>query len=727
MTTKLFSKGRIGSIALPNRIVMTAMGIAQSALDGSVTDTEVAFYRERANGGVGLIITECMIVDWESGRGNLHQTAVCDDGQIAGLARLADSVHQGKSAIVGQVYHPGRQGFTHVNGSESQPAPSAVADAMTQQPVHEMSLTEISALVEKFAEAARRLKQAHFDGVEVHAAHGYLLNSFLSPYANFRSDEYGGSTEGRCRIVVEIIKRIREVCGEEFAILVRISVSEYLEMAGKPGEGIGLDEGIAIAKLLEASGCDALDVSCGIYETMNTAWEPFSYDEGWKSHLAAAVKAEVSVPVIGVSVYRNPAFAEQMLLEEKLDFVGSARTHFADPYWASKAHAVLETAVDADGDTGAGAASEAMGIRRCVSCLACMETLVAADQSGMPAGCAINPRTARELEKLPTDGDNRRVIVVGAGPAGLEAAVTAAERGFSVILLEKEAVIGGQLNYASKPPGKDKLNWMLEYYNNRIAALGIDLRLGISATPEMIAALAAGSDRPNQAATSDEAVVLPEAAAASTDSSGSGGSGSGGSGGSSSSSGSPKAAVILAVGSVPVLPKTIPGLDGDNVYAPPAVLSGQISLEGKEVVVVGSGMTGIETTELLAEQGCRLSLFEMVPDIGPGVYFQNMMDIMPRLAAHDVQLYPSHKLLGIAGDTATFEKIADDKTGEYLEVSADAFVISLGARPLTEFVKAVQSLVPSAIVIGDSSKAGRIMDATLSGWEAAKAISAFFL
>ena len=333
---------------------------------------------------------------------------------------------------------------------------------------------------------------------------------------------------------------------------------------------------------------------------------------------------------------------------------------------------------------------------------------MAADQSGIPAGCAINPRTARELEKLPVDGNDRRIIVVGAGPAGLEAAVTAAERGFSVILLEKEAAIGGQLNYASKPPGKDKINWMLEYYNNRISALGIDLRLGLAATPEMIAALATGSDRageldaPAGAATAG-AAASPAAAT-------------------SSEAASKAAAVILAVGSAPVMPKAIPGLDANNVYAPPAVLSGEVSLAGKEVVVVGSGMTGIETTELLADQGCKLSLFEMVSDIGPGVYFQNMMDIMPKLAAHGVHFYPSHKLLSITGNKAVFEKLDNGESGEHIEFTADAFVISLGARPLTEFVEAVRLLVPTALAIGDGSKAGRIMDATLSGWEVIKAL-----
>jgi 2,4-dienoyl-CoA reductase-like NADH-dependent reductase (Old Yellow Enzyme family)/thioredoxin reductase len=649
----LFSEGRIGSLTLPNRVVMTAMGIAQSAVDGTVTDLEVAFYSERARGGVGMVITECMVIDWSSGRGNLHQTSVASDGMVPGLQRLAEGVHGSGAKVVGQIYHPGRQGFTHVNGTESMPAPSDIKDAMTQQPVHAMGTDEIAGMVDCFAQAARRLKEAGFDGVEIHAAHGYLLNSFLSPYANHRTDEYGGSTSNRTRVVQEIIAAVRTVCGAGFPIIVRISADEFLEMAGKPGAGIKLDEAVAIAKILEAAGCDALDVSSGIYETMNAAWEPFPYEEGWKSHLAARVKAEVQVPVIGVSVYRNPAFAEQLLADGQLDFVGSARAHFADPHWARKAQA---------GEVGA--------IRRCVSCLVCMETLVAADETGEPAHCAINPRTGREPAELPVDGAGRVVAVVGAGPAGLEAAVTAAERGCKVLLFEKEGRIGGQLNYASQPPGKAKIDWLLAYYEDRIQALGIDLRLNTGAMPEDVAAI-------------DADVVL------------------------------------VAAGSEPVLPRAIPGLDGANVYLPPAVLSGAVDLSGKTVVVIGSGMTGIETTELLAEQGCRLSLFEMLPDIGPGVYFQNMMDIMPKLAAHGVGFYPSHKLLGIEGNRAHFEK----EDGSRFDIEAEAFVVSLGTRPLSAYLDAVRVLIPSAVAIGDVAKPGRIIDATTAGWQSVKEIT----
>lgn len=652
MSVNLFSEGRIGSLVLRNRVVVTAMGIAQSALDGSVTNLEVAFYRERARGGAGLIITECMIVNWTSGRGNLHQTAASDDTHISGLARIAEGVHAEGGKIIGQIYHPGRQGFLHVNGTKTQPAPSDIPDAMTQVPVHAMSLGEIKSLVKMFAQAALRLQKAGFDGVEIHGAHGYLFTSFMSPYSNVRTDEYGGNTQNRCRIVTEAISAIRELCGKDFAILVRISANEYLELAGKPGKGIDIEEGVAIAKVLETAGVDAIDVSSGIYETMNTAWEPISYEEGWKSSLAARVKEVVSIPVIGVSVYRNAAFTENVLKKNMLDFVGSARAHFADPFWTTKAKE-----------------GKVLTTRRCISCLTCMETLVAADETGEPSHCAINPRTGRELDMFSKNGQGKRVVVVGAGPSGLEAAVTAAQRGYEVTVFEEEAKIGGQLNYAAKPPGKEKIRWLIEFYENALKELGVNLCLNHFLAPEQLAQIHAD-------------------------------------------------AVILATGSEPVMPRSIPGLEADNVYAPPAVLTGEVDLSGKKVVVIGSGMTGIETTHLLAAQGCKLDLFEMMPEIGPGIYFQNLMDIMPKLAAHKVGLYPSHTLLEIQGNIAAFKR----EDGSRFEVEAEAFVVSLGTRPLSKYTEAVQALIPQAITVGDTKKPGRIIDATRTGWEAANAL-----
>ena len=268
MYKKLFSPMNIGKMVVPNRIVMTAMGNHLANTDGSVSEEDIAFYGARAKGGVGLIITECACVNFETGKGNTRQIAVDDDKYIPGLKRLADEVHKHGSVIAVQIYHPGRQGITAVNGNKTMAAPSAKECKVVQQPVHEMTKEEIKETIDRFIKAAKRLQKAGIDAVEIHAAHGYLINQFLSPYTNLRTDEYGGSFEKRMRFLDEIIAGIRKECGPDYPIIVRFSATEYMEYAGQPGEGLQLEDGIRIAKHLEAQGVDALDVSSGIYEKL---------------------------------------------------------------------------------------------------------------------------------------------------------------------------------------------------------------------------------------------------------------------------------------------------------------------------------------------------------------------------------------------------------------------------------------------------------------------------
>ncbi|MDR1807846.1 MAG: NAD(P)/FAD-dependent oxidoreductase [Propionibacteriaceae bacterium] len=652
MFEALFQPISLGAMTVPNRVVMTAMGNHMALPGGEASDIDVAFYGARAQGGVGLVITECVTVDYEHGKGNFGQMSADDDRFIPGLKRVADAVHAHGSVIAAQIYHPGRQGIAALNGVESMPSASTVECQAVHQPVHEMSQDEIHDIVAKFGAAARRLQQAGFDAVEVHAAHGYLVTQFISPYTNRRTDEYGGSLENRLRFGKEIMAAIREQCGPDFPVIVRVSVDEHMEYVGAPGVGITLDEGIKVCQLFEEYGACCLDVSCGNYETMNTAWEPIGFDEGWKTDAVAAVKAAVGVPVIGVSVIRNPAYAESLVAEGKADLVGSARQFFADPCWAKKAHE--------------GRVAE---IRRCISCMYCMETLMEADITHVTVACAINYQGGREQEygddALRVDGAGRAVAVIGGGPGGLEAAVVLAKRGFRPVVFEQKPVLGGQLLYAAKPPKKEKMLWLLEYYEAMLAKYGVEVRLGTTPTLADLKAL-------------------------------------------------DPYGVIVATGSTPARPAAIPGLDGPNVYTPPQILGGDVVLAGKKVAVIGSGMTGLETAEYLAAQGNEIALFEMLPDIGPGLFFQNLIDIMSRLGAHHPEVHTLHELVGIDGGTATFTT-----GGETVTYPADAFVISLGVTPNNEFAAAVQAEYPRTVVVGDAVKGGKLEPAISGGYLAA--------
>ncbi|WP_400246014.1 FAD-dependent oxidoreductase [Niallia sp. JL1B1071] len=650
MLNHLFSSGKIGSMETRNRIVMTAMGNYLANPDGSVSDKDIAFYGARAKGGVGVVITECAFVDGERGRGNSHQISVANDQMIPGLKLLAEEIHRYDGKVVVQIYHPGRQGISAVNGNLPMMAPSEIECPTVHQPTKSMTKDEISELVEKFIHAAERLKKAGIDGVEVHSAHGYLIHEFLSPRANKRTDEYGGSLENRMRFLEEIVTGIRARCGKDFPLLVRLSVEEFTDTVGFPGDGLQLPEGVRIAKRLEELGVDAIDVSSGTYETMNTAWEPTSFEQGWKIHLSEAVKKELNnIPVIGVAVIRDPEYADQIIGEGKLDFVGSARQHFADAEWSNKAKE--------------GRINE---IRKCISCLHCMETLMGADRSSIPCQCGINIEAGRELEysSLQKDGEGRTVAVIGAGPAGLEAARILAERDYKPVVFEKGDRVGGQLEYASKPPHKEKINWLTDYFQAQVEKLGIEVRFNTPATLVELKTL------------------------------------------------NPYA-VFIAQGSSPVIPRSIPGADGEEILTPVDILSGKIKLKDMKVGVIGSGMTGIEVAHLLAEEGNDVSLFEMEDNIGPGIYFQSLIDVMSHLGPLGVPMYPKHKLMSLDQGKASFE---DLETGETKEFMFDYVVLSLGTKSNTELIEEIQSNFETVRVLGDAAKPGRIRDAVEAGY-----------
>ena len=647
MYEQLFTEKKIGTVTAPNRLVFEPMGNYYAELDGSVSERDIAFYAERAKGGCGIVMTEVASVNSKTGRGNLRNLCTDDDRFIPGYKKMADEIHKYGSLLFVELYHPGCQGVAPINGG-SMASPSGQESELIHMPSHEMTVQEIHDTVNDFIDGAVRMQKAGVDGVVLHAAHGYLLCEFISTYTNHRTDEYGGSIENRVRIIKEIIDGIREKCGN-YPIIIRYSADEYMREIGKEG-GMVLDDAIEMAKLFESYGVDALDVSAGNYETMNWAWEPTGFDEGWKMHNGEAIAKAVSIPVIACSVIRNPQAAVEFL-DKGVSFVGSARQFFADPFWGEKVK---------NGNVNE--------IRKCISCLNCMESLMAAsEENGIRCQCTVNIEGGEECQYLPLkkDGNGRKVVVLGAGPAGLEAARVAAERGFKPVIIEKGASIGGQLNLANKPPKKDKITWLIDYYNAMIKKYAIEVHLNTEATADMIE-----KENPYK--------------------------------------------VINAIGSSPVLPKAIPGLDQSYIITPPDVLSGKVDLTGKKICVVGSGMTGIETAEYLQEKGNTIELYEMADDIGPGLFFQNLIDVMGRLAPGGCKFFAKHQLLSVSEHEAKFKNLEHDTE---VTASFDNIVISLGTRSnaLPDSIASISDI----ITIGDAEKAGRIRHAIEGGYKAA--------
>ena len=458
MRRLLTQSGKIGQIEIKNRMVMAAMGDLIANPDGTVSDAAIAYYGARAKGGIGLIITGIVRINDTDGAAGPNQLSLADDKYIPGFSKLVDEIHSYGAKIFPQIQHSGRQGVAAYTGKPEVFAPSAIPSAVMRQPTHALTIDEIHTLVSQFGDTARRAMEAGSDGVEIHGAHGYLINQFLSPFSNKREDEYGGSFENRMRFLIEIMRDVREKTENKIAVSVRISADEFLSAVGIPMPYIDIEEGIRIAKAIEAEGADAINVSCGTYETMNMAIEPISFPQAWRRDFVKMIKEAVSIPVIAVAKLREPSVAEALLADGVMDFAAFGRPLLADPEFANK---VME---DRDDE-----------IRKCISCLFCFDEL----NAGSHVVCAVNPVTGFETKYPAKERTTtpKTIAIIGAGPAGLIAAETLKLHGHNPVVLEMAGSIGGQVRIGKNPPKKEQLNWLIEYFEKRIVDLGIDLRL----------------------------------------------------------------------------------------------------------------------------------------------------------------------------------------------------------------------------------------------------------
>jgi 2,4-dienoyl-CoA reductase-like NADH-dependent reductase (Old Yellow Enzyme family)/thioredoxin reductase len=459
----LFSPIRIGNFVAANRVCHVPTDISSGNADGSVNQRVITYHRQIAKGGCGFIIVGASTPDRFTGRPTVTCLSVDEDPMIPGLAELAEAMHQHGARCAVQIQHPGRQAAWPRKGLIS--ASDQIVDlpgsaghevvyaeeAAKGKSIRAMTVDEVYELIEKFAEAAWRVQQAGFDAVELHAAHGYLIAQFMSPYVNKRNDRFGGSFLNRMRIALEILDRIQHKCGRDYPVGIRYSGEEWVE------GGRTIDETVRAAQLFEQHGAAFLDISAGTFEAPGSVMDPMYYPQGWNTYTAEAVKKNVSVPVITSHSLRSPSYCERILAEGKADLVGLSRQMIADPYWANKAFA-----------------RQPREIRKCISCLTgCWQESLMIKRH---MRCAINPAVGDErfIEFEPAS-QRFRVAVVGGGPAGMEAARIATLRGHRVTLFEKTAELGGAILYCCSVPGKHKMRWYADWLRLQMKNLSVDV------------------------------------------------------------------------------------------------------------------------------------------------------------------------------------------------------------------------------------------------------------
>ena len=634
--------GRIGPMELRNRIVFPPMITNMCELDGRVTDRFIAYHEARARGGVGLICTGGAYISLP-GKSMANQLGIHSDDMIPGLRRLADAVHRQGAKISVQLFHGGRQTMPALNGGYETEAPSRVKCAWSDDYTRELSRDEIRELVLLHGQAARRAREAGFDCIDVHGAHGYLINQFLSCYMNKRTDEYGGSLENRMRFLREVVREVRSQVGDDMAINFRVCGIEGTEGGTTP------EEACAIVRAMVGEGVNAVNVSAGNYEALHLMIPPAAMPYGWNLERARMVREAVNgaIPVIAAGRIKTVDVAEKALSEGCADFVAMGRALIADPELPNKAK---EGRADA--------------VRPCIGCNeGCVGRLAVMQQ---PVTCTVNPAAGRELEIRPAE-KKLEVVVVGAGPVGMTAALYAVRRGHRVTVFEKEDKPGGQLNLADKPPFKSELGDYAAWQARALNASGVSLLCSRNMTAHDIEAI-----RPD--------------------------------------------VVLLATGALPLVPP-LPGVNDVRHYMAQDILSDAETWKKKlsrRIVVIGGGLIGCETAELLTDAGHKVTVIEMRDDMAPDAEMMSRGMMMQRFAEKGVTCMPKTRVTGMENGALRVE----GPEGEKILGAVDDIVIAVGSKPCNPLEEPLKKRGIRVIVIGDAVNPGKILAGNESAFQA---------
>lgn len=632
----LFTPGRIGRLEVANRIVMLPMTMGYSEADGAVGDRFVTYFAERAKGGVGLIIIPFTPLY----AGSHMAPGVFDDRYLPGIRRLTDTLRANGAKTACQLITAYQMVFG--DGPPECVGPSAVPNRMMRVTPRALTIGEIQGLVEDYGKAAGRACRGGFDAVEFIVGAGYLLNRFLSPITNRRDDRYGGSLENRMRILLEIVASIRGEIGGDVPLGVRLNLDEQM-----PG-GHTVETSEIVARALEDAGVDFIDSYTGWHESHVPTVGPM-VPKGAFAPLTSRIRRVVGIPVIAANRISDPETAERILALGQADFIGMGRALIADPQLPNKART--------------GRIEEIVPCLACGNCLSDIMVVYKDPHCGAAAGCTVNPSAGRERLHAARPAERvKRIFVAGGGPAGLQAAATAAARGHRVTLFEKEAEPGGWMRIACLPPHKEDIATFTRSLAVRAEKAGVRMRFGAALDPRTVEA-----ERPD--------------------------------------------VLILAVGAVPIRPD-IPGVDADFVVSAEAVLTGKRAVQGR-VVIVGGGLVGCETAAFLKTSA-------------PGVTDVVVLEMLDRLAptvSSSVRPFflGMLRLLGVRFETRV---TVEEMTGRGVKVSrqgvpefiaCDAVVLAVGLRPDPSALEGFRGTAPEVYTVGDCVRPRTIREAVEEG------------
>jgi len=681
---RLFQPIIIRNLELKNRIIMPAIHLMYN-MDGFANERFNEFYWRRAEGGVGLVfVGGCRFDEYGGSPGMM---SLQTDDFIPGYKEFTDGMHKRGAKVGVQLYHAGAYAHSFANDGREALAPSAVLSKFTKEMPKEITKDEMKEVISKWAAAAVRAKKAGFDIVEISASAGYLISQFLSPKTNLRTDEYGGTWENRTRFPLEVMAAIREAVGNDYPICVRIAGNDFV-----PGSNTNT-EAVLFAKLLEHSGADMLNVTGGWHEAIIPQLTG-DLPRGGFTYLTSAVKDEVNIPVAASNRINDPAFAEKVLAVGEADLISIGRPLIADPDWVKKAE------TDACEE-----------IRRCV---ACNQGCLAKTFFAQPVECLINGFAGREYEiKEHKAAIPKKILVLGAGPAGCEFAVSAARSGHKVTIWEKSSHIGGQILLAAAPHAKREFLNIISYYSAMLKKLSVDIEFGKSASPDEIKC-------------------------------------------------SCYDVVVTATGNIP---KTIP-LPGNSkipVFTAYDILGGKV-VAGKNVVVVGGAAVGCECADFLAYDAALspdeiyfmlaqrsedtdkvLSMIDKtrrnisiidIAKIGTGFEQGTAWPLMKELSRFGVKQYPNAKILNVTDDSIELEAIeqksretkAKERESGIIEpeklitvsIPCDTIVLAAGSIPNDSLYEALKADGINVFNIGDSFQPGKISDAVAQAIELAE-------